>query len=56
MASLYHSGLTLLSVASIICGCFAVNPGFRTTITNKGLDYGEHCLTSTIVACGLTVL
>ena len=26
---------------SLLCNCLGVNPGFRTTITGKGLDYSE---------------
>ena len=35
-------GVFMLAVLfSLVCSCLGVNPGFRTTITGKGLDYGE---------------
>lgn len=35
-------GVFMLAVLfSLVCNCHGVNPGFRTTITGKGLDYGE---------------
>ena len=35
-------GVFMLAVLfTLVCNCHGVNPGFRTTITGKGLDYGE---------------
>ena len=33
--------LALLAVV-FSCDCLATDPGFRTAITNKGLDYGKN--------------
>jgi len=32
----------VISLCLVSSSLAAVNPGFRTTITGKGLDYGEH--------------
>ena len=36
----WRSYLVLFAVSAV---CLAINPGFRTEITERGLDYSEFC-------------
>ena len=46
MANVYFP-LTLTLLAALLAGlATGIDPGFKSIITNKGLDYGEKMLSS----------